>query len=106
MKCLSEYVSAIALLSVSLLLTQSFVLSIDNLTNKFSKIISSSSSLTDGVYVERISPYKYVIVDSGILETFYTNGEYLLINSSSLVVIRVEDHVTVTLVLKEGVVVV
>lgn len=56
--------------------------------------------------MERISPYKYVIVDSGILETFYTNGEYLLINSSSLVVIRVEDHVTVTLVLKEGVVVV
>lgn len=103
---LSEYVSALTLLSVSLVLTQSFVLFINNMVGGFSNSLTTQRVSRNHVYVETISPYKYVLIDPRALDTFHINGDYRLINSSELIVIRVEESVKVMLVLKEGVLVV
>lgn len=105
-KGLSEYVSALTLFSIALALTQGFALFVSRMASNFTRAVASFNDLRSYVHVEIDPPYKYVLVDPRALDAFYTDSDYQLINTSSVIVIRVEEFVSVTLVLEEGVLIV
>lgn len=101
-KAVSNYVSVIILLTLTLLVTNGFILSIDRVLKNAIRSLNSVDECVDKIVVEKARLYKYIIIPcSGSLESVIGDHE-VLINETGVLVIRASLDQRVVIIFKNG----
>lgn len=102
-KSVSNYVSTIILLTLTIVLTNGFVVSLDRVFKNIISSVNSMDQCVNRIVVEEINSHKYILIPCSIHSALIIGNYEVLVNESGITLIKTSVDQRVVIVLNNEV---